>query len=215
MGCAGSTAAPAHPADFPADWKAKVGAVFSKLDKSGTGAIATVPHKKATAGDFFAEMTVLGESVLTKQLAMGDFAHSPAVTHVEFVELIKTKGTEKGWAPVGEFLDAVIAACSDESKGGWEQLARNVFKGLDANWCDPKDTGEVDFVKELKEIGDKTDEKAGTLVAGLEEGKKIKCDEWVAHISSKVDVADWMRVKKELMMITARLEKVNELDSMM
>lgn len=211
MGCGGSKASgPPAPAGAPADWKAQVEAVFKLLDKNGTGYIDTVPHKKRD--EKFSEILVLGDAVVAAQLAAGDFTlDHPSMS--EFVAAVQKGAEAQGWAPVGDLLAKITSAVEgDETKGGWQDLARNVFKKLDSKWCEPADTGSVDIVAELKGLGDKTDIKTATIASGLTEGTKIACDDFVTHVGTKVEPAGWPRVKKELMVIHARLEKVAELD---
>ena len=187
MGCSGSKGEapkPPAPKDSPDDWGVQAEAVFKLLDKDGAGHISTVPHKKRD--DYASEITVLGEDVLAKQLEAGDFKLNDKVTITEWKGIIREKVEEKDWPTVRALFEAITKAVNDEAQGGWEQLARNVFKGLDSKWCEPADTGSVAVPKECKEIGDKTDEKCATILAGLEEETKITCDEWVAHVKTKV-----------------------------
>lgn len=183
------------------------------LDKNQTGLLSTVQHKKKD--DIFSEITVLGDAVLKAQQEIGDLPNNPTLMMADFTAEMQKRADDKGWEAVDKFLDAITAGTADEAKGGWEQLSRNVFKNFDSKWCDQADTGSVDVANECKEIGDATDQKCKTILEGLQEGKKLSCDEWVKHVETKVEPVGWWRVKKELMTISARLDKVAELDGML
>jgi len=212
MGCGPSAdKGPKPPKDAPADWKAKVEAAFTSIDKDKAGSITTVPHKKAE--DYASEVCVLGPEVLAAQEKIGDLPKNDAMTLETWVETIRTKCEEKGWAEIEAFLGEIEKAVASDAKGGWEELTRSVFKKTDSNWCEPADTGKVDFHKELKEMGDKTDEKVAKLIEGLAK-EPVGCDVWVTHVSSKLEPMGWPRVVKYLTVIKVRLDKICELDDM-
>lgn len=186
MGCAASApkAEPPPTADAPADWDAKAKALFKLLDKNNTGFISTVADKKKD--DVASEFTVLGADVMTAQNKMGDLTTAEKVSMDDFVAKMKANAEKLGtWAPVGAFIDAASAAASAPFE--LEPMIRNVFKAMDSKWCTPADTGKVAMPKELKEIGGKTDEKVGTILAGLEPETAIDCDAFVAHVLPKVN----------------------------
>ena len=204
MGCGPS--APKAPGDAPPEWKDTITATFTKL---GGGSIKLVPKGKAET--MAGEISILGEAVLSKQLAIGDFA-SKEVTLDAFIELLTEKIEGKGWGEVAEFLTAIdiaFDALTAEGESAWEPIARKVFKGFDEDWCDPAKTGKVDVATEAKEVGDNTEVKAAGLIAGL--SGEIDADAFVAHCKEKVGSLGLAKFMTQLTVLAQRLEKVADI----
>ena len=207
----GSTPAKDPPPNgAPADWKAKVTATFKVLDKEGAGYISTVPSKLAQTS--LSEISVLGADVLEKQVAAGDLKASIMVTLPDWIAVIKGKCEEKGWGAVGAFLEAVDAAAATDKKSEVEAAARGCFAALDADWAEPPKSGAVDIASEVETLGDGIPTKCKSLLAGLEKGTKVSADEWIAHVSPKVDTLGGPRVLKMVGTITLRVEKAKEME---
>jgi len=211
MGCGPSAPkAPPAPNNAPSDWQDAVSEAFKALDKGGTGAISTAAAKK---DDGYSDILVLPDDIKTKQIAASDLPTVEKMDGKAWEARMKENIEKVGWAPVKAFLDAIVSGTAkDES---CDQLARTVFTTIDEKWCEPAKTGKVDLPKEFKDIGDNTEAKAATILAGLTEGTAVDVEAWVANVKSKVAQSGWWVVMKELKAVSARLEKVAELDSMM
>jgi len=212
MGCGGSALAKEPlPKDAPEEWKATVTASFRLLDKEGSGIITLVPFKKREI--LFSEVTVLGDDVAQKQKEIGDF-ESKVVSITDWIEVIKGKIEANGWAPVLALLEAIDAGVANSSLNQCEQIAKKVFKQMDSAWAEPANTGSLDFITECEALADQTDEKAKGLLVGLDKGKKLSANEWVAHVNAKVETLGWPRAQKQLKAIEARLDKVADAEDM-
>ena len=215
MGCGGSKPPAGPPGGAPADYLAQATATFKLLDKDGSGSISLVAKRKMD--EAFGEISVLGDEVVAKQVALGDFETKPKVTLEAWLALVTTKVEEKTWAPMAELLAAIEGAvAAGEADGAKlvEPLARDVFKKLDEGWVEPAKTGQVDVAVEAKELGDSTDEKTKGLTDGLPEGK-VDADAWTTHCLARLPVLGWPRTYAMLMVYSARLEKIADMESAM
>ena len=75
------------------------------------------------------------------------------------------------------------------------------------------DTDSSGFI-EAKELGDSTDEKTKGLTDGLPEGK-VDADAWTTHCLARLPVLGWPRTYAMLMVYSARLEKIADMESAM